>query len=222
MSLRRILALTACLCFAVGTYGQFERIFEPQQTILDSPAGAGKILIQSELKIDVLHLPEECEKKDAKKGKDGDTLIFAYEAGINGEMVEDSYHTGNEEEDKFKEPLVVPLGKKAVISGLENGVQQMCLGEKRKVVIPPHLAFGAKGVPGAVPENAYITFILELTEIVPKSWGEWYVEMVWIACYVSFIGGVIALMYQKVQDRRKERRRAKRRTSYDDEDDHED
>ncbi|KAK3095503.1 hypothetical protein FSP39_015444 [Pinctada imbricata] len=195
-------------------------MFEQNPTILDQTAGqAGAFLLQSELKIDVLHVPEDCEKK----GQNGDTLIFDYEAGINGEIIESSKMTGNEEEDQDKEPLVVPIGRKAVIPGLESGVQQMCIGEKRKIVIPPHLAFGAKGVPGVVPENAYITFVVELTEIVPKGWGEWYVEMVWMACYVSFLGGIIAIMYQKVQERKLDRKKKKTRTDYDDyENDHED
>ncbi|XP_048729235.1 peptidyl-prolyl cis-trans isomerase FKBP9-like [Ostrea edulis] len=202
-----LFVLTFLLC-GNAVNGQFERMF--QQNIVDNPPDTGKILIQSELKLETLEMPEDC----AKKAIIGDTLVLDYEGLIDGVKIEDSHNTG-EKGATEKEPLVVPTGKGAVIPGLEAGVLGMCVGEKRKIVIPPHLAFGDKGVPGVIPENAEITFIVVLMKIVPKSWGEWYVDIVWSACYVAFIGGIIVLMGQGIQEKRKAlRREAKRAQHY--------
>ena len=45
-------------------------------------------------------------------------------------------------------------------------VQDMKVGETRKMVIPPELAYGARGVPQAgIPGGAYIAFDVELTSV---------------------------------------------------------
>lgn len=177
---------------------------------MDQPPDTGKILIQSELKTETLEMPEDC----AKKAISGDTLVLDYEVLLNNKVVEDSHNTG-EKGATDKQPLVIPTGKGAVIPGLEYGVFGMCVGEKRKITIPPHLAFGENGIPGVIPENAEVTFIVTLMEIVPKSWGEWYVDIVWSACYLAFIGGIFILMGQGIQEKRKAlRREAKKAQHY--------
>lgn len=41
----------------------------------------------------------------------------------------------------------------------------MCIGEHRKLVIPPDLAFGSNGVPPLVPEDSTLIFYVELVDI---------------------------------------------------------
>ena len=54
------------------------------------------------------------------------------------------------------EPTVFPVN--AVIPGWQMAITQMKVGERRRVVIPPDLAYGADGSPPVIPANATLTF----------------------------------------------------------------
>lgn len=63
------------------------------------------------------------------------------------------------------EPFTFVLGARQVIGGWDLGVAQMKIGDKVKLTIPPHLAYGARGFPGAIPPNATLVFEVELLAI---------------------------------------------------------
>jgi FKBP-type peptidyl-prolyl cis-trans isomerase FkpA len=53
----------------------------------------------------------------------------------------------------------------SVIPGFSQGVQGMKVGGKRTVLIPSNLAYGAGGVPGAIPGNTGLVFDVELVKV---------------------------------------------------------
>lgn len=40
----------------------------------------------------------------------------------------------------------IVLGSGQVVVGMDMGLQDMCVGERRTVIIPPHLGYGEDGV----------------------------------------------------------------------------
>ena len=94
---------------------------------------------------------------DGPEAKAGQTVVVNYRGTLeNGKEFDSSYGRG---------PFSFPLGAGRVIKGWDEGVAGMQVGGKRKLVIPPDLAYGERGAGGVIPPNATLTFEVELLRI---------------------------------------------------------
>ncbi|KAF2260420.1 hypothetical protein CC78DRAFT_501655 [Lojkania enalia] len=98
--------------------------------------------------------PVECSRKTVA----GDKINVHYRGTLesDGSEFDASYNRG--------QPLSFTVGQGQVIKGWDQGLLDMCPGEKRKLTIQPDWAYGSRGV-GPIPANSVLIFETELVSI---------------------------------------------------------
>jgi len=110
--------------------------------------------LAAELKVFPQGGPTTCNRKS----QNGDVISVHYTGKLSDGSVFDS-------SIPRKSPISFKLGSGQVIKGWDEGLLDMCIGEKRKLEIPPHLAYGERGAGGVIPPNATLIFETELISI---------------------------------------------------------
>ena len=110
---------------------------------------------------------------DAKKTSSG--LLYVIKEEGAGETPQpgttiSAHYTGRLLENNMKfdssydrgEPISFKVGVGQVIPGWDEALLAMKKGEKRVIIIPPELGYGARGAGGVIPPNAWLVFDVEL------------------------------------------------------------
>jgi len=105
----------------------------------------------SGLKVEYVSKPEACDKV----ARNGDMLTMHYTGTLeDGKKFDSSYDRS--------EPFKFQIGVGQVIKGWEEGVLGMCIGEKRRLIVPPELGYGDQGAGDIIPGGATLFFDVEL------------------------------------------------------------
>lgn len=95
------------------------------------------------------------QKGDGKQATKGAKVSVHYKGQLlDGTVFDSSY--------KRKQPLDFNVGVGQVISGWDEGIQLLQVGDKARLVIPSNLAYGEQGAGGVIPPNATLIFDVEL------------------------------------------------------------
>jgi peptidyl-prolyl cis-trans isomerase A (cyclophilin A) len=95
------------------------------------------------------------QKGTGAKAEKGQQVSVHYQGAlIDGTVFDSSY--------KRKEPIEFQLGIGQVISGWDEGLQLLNVGDKARFVIPSDLAYGSAGAGGVIPPDAILVFDVEL------------------------------------------------------------
>lgn len=108
----------------------------------------------SKLKVEVVNVPEGC----TTKSKSGDMLTMHY----TGKLTDGTKFDSSFDRDQ---PFTFQLGAGQVIKGWDQGLTDMCVGEKRKLTIPAELGYGERGAGNVIPGGATLVFDVELINI---------------------------------------------------------
>ncbi len=94
-------------------------------------------------------------------GQAGDRVLVLYVGRLlNGTV----FDQATEKDKAFK----LRIGRGEVIRGWDQILQQMKVGEKRLVIVPPELAYGTRGQPPKIGRNATLVFEMELIELTKE------------------------------------------------------
>lgn len=121
----------------------------PEKPEVDFPEGDAP----TELKITDLNPGEGAE---AVAGK----TVFVHYVGVafsSGEEFDASYNRGT--------PLSFTLGTGRVIEGWDSGLIGMKVGGRRRLEIPPHLAYGDQGAGGVIAPGESLIFVCDLVDV---------------------------------------------------------
>lgn len=114
----------------------------------EQPCGGG------ELRTRVEFAPRGC----ARRSRVGDKLSMHY----TGKLTDGTKFDSSLDRNK---PFDFTLGVGQVIKGWDDGVLDMCVGEKRTLIVPPFMAYGESGVGSVIPPCATLVFEVALLDI---------------------------------------------------------
>ncbi len=121
----------------------------PEKPVVEIPEGAPP----AELVLDDLTVGDGREAVSGSRC----TMQYVGHSWSTGKQFDASWDRG--------EPFSFQLGAGMVIGGWDQGVAGMKVGGRRKLTIPPHLGYGARGAGGAIGPDETLVFVVDLLAV---------------------------------------------------------
>ncbi|KAK1794452.1 hypothetical protein P4O66_011322, partial [Electrophorus voltai] len=138
------------LAFGEKGYG---KVIPPHATLLYDILLVDLHNPKDDITVEIQEVPKHCTRKSVI----GDYIRYHYNGTfLNGVTFDTSYQRNS--------TYNTYIGLGYVISGMDQGLQGVCVGERRKITIPPHLAYGQHGAGKDIPGSAVLVFHIHVID----------------------------------------------------------
>ncbi|XP_032393903.1 peptidyl-prolyl cis-trans isomerase FKBP10 [Etheostoma spectabile] len=147
---RRIIIIPPFLAY--GETGKGTQV-PPQATLVFQVLLVDVFNPKDDLVVEVKEVPKGCSRRTVT----GDYIRYHYNGTFQDGTAFDSSYKRNSTYNTY-------VGKGYVIRGMDKALHGLCIGEKRKITIPPHLAYGQEGVGDLIPSSAVLVFHIHVID----------------------------------------------------------
>jgi peptidylprolyl isomerase/FKBP-type peptidyl-prolyl cis-trans isomerase FkpA len=153
------LRLAASILALVSLGGAASCIDNPPPVVKTPTTGDDPQGSENSKPVDVKLVSEDVVVGNGTEAKKGDAVTVDY----TGTLLDGTKFDSSKDR---KNPFSFIIGNGQVIRGWEQGVVGMKVGGRRKLTIPPELAYGHEGKPPTIPADATLVFDIELLHVV--------------------------------------------------------
>ncbi|CAB1431396.1 unnamed protein product [Pleuronectes platessa] len=147
---RRIVIVPPFLAYGVNGSGT---AVPPQATLVFEVLLVDLFNPKDDLIVEVKERPRRCTRRTVT----GDYIRYHYNGTFQDGTAFDSSYQRNSTYNTY-------VGKGYVIQGMDKALQGLCMGEKRRITVPPHMAYGEDGVGDIIPGSAVLVFEIHVID----------------------------------------------------------
>uniref|UniRef100_UPI0037E7FF30 peptidyl-prolyl cis-trans isomerase FKBP10 n=1 Tax=Semicossyphus pulcher TaxID=241346 RepID=UPI0037E7FF30 len=147
---RRVIIVPPFLAY--GETGSGTKV-PPQATLVFEVLMVDMFNPKDDLIVEVKEVPEGCTRKTVT----GDYIRYHYNGTFQDGTAFDSSYQRNSTYNTY-------IGMGTVIRGMDKALQGLCVGEKRRITVPPHMAYGGDGVGDLIPGSAVLVFDIHVID----------------------------------------------------------
>ncbi|XP_008301177.1 peptidyl-prolyl cis-trans isomerase FKBP10 isoform X1 [Stegastes partitus] len=147
---RRVVIVPPFLAYGESGYGTQ---VPPQATLVFEVLLVDVFNPKDDVIVEVKEVPEGCSRRTVK----GDYIRYHYNGTFQDGTAFDSSYQRNSTYNTY-------VGMGYVIRGMDKALQGLCIGEKRRITVPPHMAYGEDGVGDMIPGSAVLIFDIHVID----------------------------------------------------------
>ncbi|GAA6217977.1 peptidyl-prolyl cis-trans isomerase FKBP10-like [Lates japonicus] len=147
---RRIIIVPPFLAYGEDGYGT---LVPPQATLVFEVLLVDMFNPKDDLIVVAKEVPEGCTRRTVT----GDYIRYHYNGTFQDGTAFDSSYQRNSTYNTY-------IGMGYVIQGVDKALLGLCIGEKRRITVPPHMAYGEDGVGDLIPGSAVLVFDIHVID----------------------------------------------------------